>query len=92
MTERALSSSLRDLYDTLKLFALGGKSLPSEALPVLQKVVLTARLMAEELEDDMALAEKIIASQRHAADPSKGMVLRFRPRPVPTSPDGGNAA
>ncbi len=99
MTEHHASQRLMSLYATLQVVYAKEKPLPVEAFPPLLKAVLTAAHLTQELEEELAIAERQLANRHYRRGPAdidqEGNVVRlsFRPRIIRTvNPSGGDAA
>lgn len=105
MTERLASDILGRLLNVLRGYAENNQPMPVRGLPSLQKLIISARELARETEEELLIAELRIAELAHQVKAAHrrepididqlGNVIRlpFQPRVIRTiSPDGGDAA
>ena len=103
MIERLASDNLTRLIDVLKDYVEKGMGLPTYGMPSLLKLVINARELARETEEELRIVEHRLSAARDPIRNGKtravdlgpdGNVIRLpgRPRVVSTiNPDGGAA-
>lgn len=105
MTERLASDILGRLLGVIRLYAENNLPTPVRGLPSLQKLIISARELARETEEELLIAELRIAELVHQvkSPPRRELVdidqegnvvrLPFQPRIIRTvNPSGGDAA